>query len=167
MTRIQAMLLMLLFAANPAFADEPTLASIGQEIFSDKGLSRPAGQACISCHDPKHAFSDPRQVSPGAVEGRFGRRNAPTLMYAALIPSMDLEEFYDDEGNESFGFEGGLFHDGRARDQFEQVGQPFFEAHEMNLPDAAALVVRPDHEALELRELGGIGDGKEFVWLEL
>ena len=51
-------------------------------------------------------------------------------------------EFYDDEGNESFGFEGGLFHDGRARDQFEQVGQPFFDPDEMNLPDPAALAAR-------------------------
>ena len=128
--------------ALPARAGEGSLAAVGRKIFTDEGLSRPAGQSCISCHQPEYAFADPRQVSPGAVDGRVGRRNAPSLMYAALIPSMALEEFYDEAGNETFAFEGGLFHDGRARDQFEQVSQPFFEPHEMNLPDAAALAAR-------------------------
>ncbi|MDB4745451.1 methylamine utilization protein MauG, partial [bacterium] len=45
----------------------PSVASIGGAIFQDTNLSRPKGQACISCHDPNHAFADPRQTSPGAT----------------------------------------------------------------------------------------------------
>ena len=36
-------------------------------------------------------------------------------MYASLIPSLVLEEFYDDEGVQSYLMEGGLFHDGRQQ----------------------------------------------------
>lgn len=60
-------------------------ARIGRLIFSDTSLSHPVGQGCISCHSPKHAFADPRPVSAGAVNGREGTRNAPSLMYAALL----------------------------------------------------------------------------------
>ena len=101
-------------------------AKIGKEIFLDTGLSRPVGQACVSCHFPSAAFADSRPVSPGAVKGRNGRRNAPSLMYAALIPSFAYEDLFTKDGTEIYAYEGGLFHDGRARDLFEQVQQPFF-----------------------------------------
>ena len=38
--------------------------------------------------------------------------------------------------------EGGLFHDGRARDLLEQVQSPLFHKQEMNLPDRATLAQR-------------------------
>lgn len=117
-------------------------ATLGRRIFLDTGLSRPRGQACVSCHAPAAAFADPRQVSPGAVSGRAGRRNAPSLMYAALIPGRAFDEFVTAEGEEQFAWEGGLFLDGRARDLFEQVQQPFLDCREMNLPDERALAVR-------------------------
>ncbi|MAI70453.1 MAG: hypothetical protein CMM01_06025 [Rhodopirellula sp.] len=117
-------------------------AKIGQEIFLDTSLSRPEGQACVSCHLPSAAFADSRSVSPGAVRGRNGRRNAPSLMYAALIPSFAYEDLFTKDGTEIYAYEGGLFHDGRARDLFEQVQQPFFDRNEMNLPDLADLAAR-------------------------
>lgn len=120
----------------------PTAADIGRRIFLDTSLSRPRGQGCISCHHPAAAFADPRRVSPGAVPGRYGKRNAPSLMYAALIPGFAYDELLTKEGTEIFAWEGGLFHDGRARDLFEQVQQPFFDPHEMNVPDAPALAAR-------------------------
>ena len=123
-----------------SFAEDP--AEIGRRIFTDTTLSQPAGQSCLSCHDPKHAFSDPRPVSPGAVPGREGSRNAPPLMYAALIPGFAYEDLLTPEGTEIFVWEGGLFHDGRARDQFEQVQEPFFNPDEMNLPGPAELAKR-------------------------
>ena len=115
---------------------------IGREIFLDKNLSEPRSQACISCHDPKHAFSDPRPQSRGAVSNRRGTRNAPSLMYAALIPSFAYDEFFTPEGEEIYAFEGGLFWDGRARDLFEQVQKPFFHPNEMNLSNEGALASR-------------------------
>lgn len=117
-------------------------ASIGRSLFFDSGLSRPIGQSCYNCHLPHSAFAGTGAVAEGAVSGRFGIRNVPTLMYAALIPSMALEERYDDEGVESMVWEGGLFHDGRAQDQFEQVKEPFFASNEMNLRDEAELAAR-------------------------
>ncbi len=120
----------------------PVAARIGKKIFLDTGLSRPAGQGCISCHRPAEAFADPRPVSPGAVNGRKGRRNAPSLMYAALIPSFAYEDLFTEDGREIYAYEGGLFHDGRARDLFEQVQQPFFNPNEMNLTDPTELASR-------------------------
>ena len=136
-----------------------TAAEIGQKIFLDTGLSRPAGQACVSCHLPSAAFADTRSVSPGAVKGRQGRRNAPSLMYAALIPSFAYEDLFTKDGNEIYVYEGGLFHDGRARDLFEQVQQPFFDPAEMNLPNIAGLAAR-------LRRSAYAQDLKEWIGAE-
>jgi cytochrome c peroxidase len=127
----------LLISTSITLADDA--ATIGGQIFADTTLSNPAGQACISCHDPKHAFADPRPVSLSAVPGKRGTRNAPGLMYAALIPSFALDEMLNAEGQEVFFWEGGLFQDGRARDLFEQVQEPFFATHEMNISGPAAL----------------------------
>ena len=127
---------------QPANGVEPHLAGMGQKIFFDTGLSQPVGQSCASCHDPKKAFSDPRPVSPGAVQGREGNRNAPSLMYAALIPAMAVDDVYDENSELSYIIEGGLFLDGRAHDLLDQVKQPFFEKNEMNLPGEKELAAR-------------------------
>jgi cytochrome c peroxidase len=60
-------------------------------------------------------------------------------MYAALIPALVYGDFFNKDGEKITAWRGGLFHDGRARDTFEQVQQPFFNPDEMNLPDSAAL----------------------------
>ena len=117
----------------------PDLAEIGRSVFTDKNLSNPPGQSCMTCHNPTYAFADPRRVSPGASPPFSGNRNAPSLMYAALIPPFAYEDVLLPDGTEIFAWEGGLFYDGRAKDLFEQVGQPFFENHEMNLENKADL----------------------------
>ena len=121
------------------FGSELPLAALGGKIFLDTSLSNPPGQGCVSCHSPKDAFADPRRVSPGAVKGRVGRRNAPSLMYAALIPSHRLEDTYDDNGELEYIVEGGLFLDGRAHDLLDQVRHPFFDKNEMNIAGAKEL----------------------------
>lgn len=119
-----------------------TASEIGKSVFLDTSLSNPSGQGCVSCHQPNAAFADPRPVSPGAVADRKGIRNAPSLMYVALIPPFAYEDVFTKEGDEIYAYEGGLFHDGRANDLFEQVQQPFFDANEMNLQDEAQLTAR-------------------------
>ena len=99
----------LLGLAAPSMAT-PSAESIGRAIFQDTNLSRPKGQACISCHDPNHAFADPRKTSPGAAPNIKGSRNAPSLMYAALIPPMAYDDFFLPDGSEAFAWEGGLSH---------------------------------------------------------
>lgn len=63
-------------------------------------------------------------------------------MYAALIPSMAYEDLLIPGEGEIAVWEGGLFHDGRARDQFEQVQEPFFDPNEMNIANEAMLAAR-------------------------
>ena len=153
--------LVVVVAGCVAVAEEVSPAMIGRKIFMDTNLSQPMGQGCVSCHDPKAAFADARRVSPGAVKGREGRRNAPTLMYAALIPPMAAEDFYDEEGELIYVLEGGLFLDGRAHDQFEQVQMPFFDKDEMNLSGPADLAarIRKSDYAADFKKLVG-----EKVW---
>ncbi|MDB4608238.1 hypothetical protein OAH10_00785, partial [bacterium] len=121
------------------FGSELPLAALGGKIFLDTSLSNPPGQGCVSCHSPNDAFADPRRISPGAVKGRVGRRNAPSLMYAALIPSQRLEDTYDENGELEYIVEGGLFLDGRAHDLLDQVRHPFFDKNEMNISGAKEL----------------------------
>lgn len=109
------------------------LARIGRSIFLDTRLSNPPGQACVSCHSPESAFADPRPVSPGAVPGRTGHRNAPSLMYAALIPNFAQEDLLQPDGEQIWVWQGGLFQDGRARTLDEQIGKPFLNPDEMNV----------------------------------
>ena len=140
-------------------ADEPSLAGLGRRIFMDTGLSQPVGQGCISCHRPAKAFADPRRVSPGAVAGREGNRNAPSLMYAALVPPLKLEDTYDENGELEYIVEGGMFHDGRAHTLLEQVRKPFFDENEINLAGPAELAARfrKSQYAGELKKLSGEG----------
>lgn len=81
-------------------------------------------------------------------------------MYAALIPGIVYEDILTPDGEEIAAWEGGLFLDGRARDLFEQVKQPFFNSKEMNLPDEAALATR-------LRRSGYARDFRRWVGNEI
>jgi cytochrome c peroxidase len=37
--------------------------ALGKQLFWDKRWSRNGTVACVSCHDPKHGWADPRQFS--------------------------------------------------------------------------------------------------------
>ncbi len=122
---IGAAVLLLLAAVGTASAltDQEQL---GKLLFADTNLSTPAGQGCVSCHDPAFAFTDPDKnlsVSGGVVAGRFGSRNAPSAAYGAFSP---------DFGFIAGGFGGGQFWDGRAANLTEQAKGPFLNPLEMN-----------------------------------
>jgi cytochrome c peroxidase len=109
-------------AYMPAPEDNPLTpekAALGRKLFFDKRLSRDGTIACVSCHDPKLAFSDGRAVSEG-VSGRRGTRNAPALV--------------------NRGYGSLQFWDGRAKSLEEQVLKPIQDPNEMDLtlPEAAA-----------------------------
>ncbi|MEQ1636766.1 MAG: cytochrome c peroxidase [Methylococcales bacterium] len=111
---------------------------LGQQLFFDKSLSSPEGQACASCHDPNTAFTDTllsTPVSDGIVPGRTGTRNAPTAMYMAFSPAFHLET----TDGESL-YIGGQFLDGRAATLSEQAKGPFLNPDEMNNQDEAEVV---------------------------
>ncbi len=115
----------------------PTLTDkqlLGQNLFTDASLSTPAGQGCVSCHDPSVAFTDLDSnmgVSQGANISRFGNRNAPSNMYSAFSPDFVF-----------FGgvFVGGQFWDQRAANLTEQAKGPFLNKLEMNNTDPAEVL---------------------------
>jgi cytochrome c peroxidase len=100
---------------------------LGKEIFFDKNLSNPTGQACASCHAPEKGFSDPKNspISEGAVLQVFGNRNAPNLAYNVFAPTQTYNT--TDET-----YIGGFFYDGRSPSLQEQMIHPFIGATEMN-----------------------------------
>ncbi len=125
---------LLLAAASGNAAALTDQEQLGRNLFFDTNLSTPAGQGCVSCHDPAFAFTDPDKnlgVSQGVNTTRFGSRNAPTAMYQAFTPDFG---FFGGE------FTGGQFWDQRAANLTEQAKGPFLNPLEMNNPDKAAVL---------------------------
>ncbi|HRO73106.1 MAG TPA: cytochrome-c peroxidase, partial [Saprospiraceae bacterium] len=89
-----------------------TKAELGEKLFFDPILSRDSSISCASCHKPHLAFADSLAVSPG-IEGRLGRRNAPSVMNMA--------------------FRSVFFYDGRAKTIRDQIHFPIQDSVEMDL----------------------------------
>ena len=68
-----------------AFADDPQAVQLGKALFFDRRMSQDGEIACVTCHDPRFNFSDPRQVSEG-VEGRRGLRHAMGITNVGFQP---------------------------------------------------------------------------------
>jgi cytochrome c peroxidase len=100
--------------AVPIPADNPVTVetvALGRKLFYDRKLSATDSVSCASCHNPLLGFSDGRKVSTG-VEGKTGKRNAPTVVNAAYGAIQ--------------------FWDGRAADLEEQAAGPIANPVEMN-----------------------------------
>lgn len=110
---------------------------LGRRLFFDNTLSNPAGQSCATCHASGAGFSDPlhNMVSPGAVSGLAGNRNAPTAMYARYNPPLHYS--IPDSA-----YVGGLFVDGRVNTLEDQAQKPFLNPVEMGNTDASMLVAK-------------------------
>jgi cytochrome c peroxidase len=87
-------------------------ATLGRVLFYDTQLSLNNTLSCASCHQQKHAFSDPRTFSKGH-DGREGDRHAMPLVNLRFEPS------------------GRFFWDERARSLEEQVLMPIQNKVEM------------------------------------
>jgi cytochrome c peroxidase len=59
----------------------PEKIALGEKLFFDGRLSANGTVACASCHDPRLAFTDGRQVAVG-IGSRMGQRNSPTVLNA-------------------------------------------------------------------------------------
>ncbi|HXH14381.1 MAG TPA: cytochrome c peroxidase, partial [Alphaproteobacteria bacterium] len=57
----------------------PEKIALGKQFFWDTRWSRNGMVACVSCHDPKHGWSDPRRFST-RFDGRPTPRHSPTLV---------------------------------------------------------------------------------------
>lgn len=143
---VSAMLLLGFSQFSTASAALTPLEKLGKDLFFDKNLSQPAGQACAACHAPEVGFTGPEQainlnggVYEGAVPGRFGNRKPPSAAYAGDSPIL---HFSSTLGS----YVGGMFWDGRATGNTlgdplaEQAQGPFLNPLEQNLPSAQAVV---------------------------
>lgn len=100
--------------------DSKAQVELGRDLYFEEALSVNGTQSCNTCHrlDEGRAGDDGRAVSPGAVDGRKGSRNAPTVINAGL----HVDQFWD----------------GRADDLKEQAKGPILNPKEMALPDEEA-----------------------------
>jgi len=141
-------------------ASNPSMRSVGKQIFFDEDLSSNDNQSCGSCHDPAAGFADPSvttmdPVSEGSVPGQFGNRNAPTAAYAAFIPVFGSSTKTTVDGTDS-NFEGGQFLDGRRDTLAEQAKDPFLNPVEMNMTKTAVVTaVKNSSYAKEFKEVFG------------
>jgi cytochrome c peroxidase len=107
-------------------ADNPPTAAkvaLGRKLYFDTRLSTDGTVACVTCHDPRHGFADPRAKPTSAgVGGQLGTRNAPTVLNAAFLASQ--------------------FWDGRAATLEEQALQPLVNPIEHGFADHAAVLAK-------------------------
>lgn len=96
----------------------------------------------MSCHAPESGFADSKPVSAGAMPGSQGSRNAPSLMYASLIPNLAQEDILEETGEQIWVWQGGLFQDGSSRTLHEQIQRPFFDHAEMNVGTPVELAAK-------------------------
>lgn len=92
--------------------------ALGKKLYFDKRLSVDDTVSCASCHDPEKGFADGLMFSKG-VGGKFGNRNAPTVINAA---------FYELQ-----------FWDGREVTLEDQAKGPLINPVEMAMPSHKAL----------------------------
>jgi cytochrome c peroxidase len=64
--------------------------ALGRALYFDVRLSADGTVACATCHDVTRAMTDRRPLAEG-IGGKVGRRNAPTTMNAALLPSQSWD----------------------------------------------------------------------------
>ena len=143
MTRSLVLTLALGLTPLPALAaGQNALSAVGKQIFFDRNLSTPVGQACATCHDPNAGFADPNHNLPasrGVLPDRLGSRNAQTVAYAAYSPPLHYDPTIGPEIMEPM-YIGGFFWDGRAKSLEDQVKEPFLNTLEMHNSDKAAVV---------------------------
>jgi cytochrome c peroxidase len=83
-------------------------------MFFDRRLSFNGTLSCAMCHVPEQGFTQYELKTPVGIEGRFVKRNAPSLYNVAYLEH--------------------LFHDGRESSLENQVWQPLLRDNEMANP---------------------------------
>jgi len=132
--------------AQLAFARAAAIASLGQQLFFDEGLSASGRQSCATCHSASNHFAPTNTLSTqlgGSSLSSQGTRATPGLTYVASTPFFS-EHYYesDDEGDESVdqGPTGGRTWDGRVNRARDQAPIPLLSANEMANAREAAVV---------------------------
>ena len=134
----------------PANADNlPTGVGIqlGRKLFFDRRLSLNNTMSCAICHVPEMGFANNELRIAVGMEGRSGRRNAPTLF--------------------NVGYRTRLFHDGRESTLENQVWSPFLSRHEMANPSVGYIIDKirsfRDYDGLFERAFSGKGPSVDTI----
>ncbi len=93
---------------------------LGRKLFFDRRLSFNRTLSCAMCHIPEQGFSQNELRTPVGIQGRFVKRNAPTLY--------------------NVGYRQRLFHDGRESSLENQVWQPLLMSNEMANPSVGFVI---------------------------
>ncbi len=102
---------------NPLTAEKIAL---GKKLFFDRRLSLNDTMSCAMCHIPGQGFSNNEMATSVGIEGRTGRRNAPTILNVGY-----LQRF---------------FHDGREYTLEQQIWGPLLAKNEMGNPSIGFVV---------------------------
>lgn len=96
--------------------DTPELIELGKKLYFETKLSVNNTMSCNTCHDINNlAGVDNKPTSPGALPGKIGTRNTPTVFNA--------------------GFQFAQFWDGRSPDLKDQAKGPILNPVEMAMPN--------------------------------
>ena len=106
-------------ADNPV---TPAKVALGRKLFLDRRLSPNGTMSCAMCHVPEQGFTANELATSVGIEGRSGRRNAPTVLNVA--------------------WQKRLFHDGREVSLEDQVWGPLLAANEMGNPSIGYVIER-------------------------
>ena len=104
-------------ARNPVTAEKIAL---GRKLFFDRRLSFNRTLSCAMCHVPEQGFTQHEVKTPVGIEGRFVKRNSPSLLNVA--------------------YRSVLFHDGREHSLENQVWQPLLKENEMANPSIGFVI---------------------------
>ena len=94
--------------------------ALGRKLFFDRRLSFNRTLSCAMCHIPEQGFTQNEMRTPVGLEGRFVKRNAPSLY--------------------NVGYRERLFHDGRESSLENQVWQPLLKDNEMANPSVGFVI---------------------------
>ncbi len=64
--------------------NRPKLRELGRQLFSERALSLDGTMSCRTCHEPRYAFTDRKNV-PAGVTGLKLPRNSPQVLYAGMF----------------------------------------------------------------------------------
>ena len=107
----------------PVPADNPQTKDgikLGRKLFFDRRLSLNNTMSCAICHVPEMGFTNNELKTAIGIEGRRGRRNAPTLFNVA--------------------YKSRLFHDGREFSLENQIWSPLLSHNEMANPSVGYVI---------------------------
>ncbi len=125
--------------------------ALGRRLFFDRRLSINDTFSCAICHIPEQGFTNNELEIPIGVEGRTGKRNAPTIYNAAYLQK--------------------IFHDGRESTLEQQVWSPLLARNEMANPSIGYVINKikaiPEYDNLFESAFDGRGPTMETIGMAL